>query len=91
MPWPATGRLRHIGDAAGLSSLLTQLAASVDGVRLHLAEPDVDLEEVGRAVLPVLRRTLGFRSPTAGDTLRETLGLVRPVSRYAASAVKEFA
>lgn len=89
--WPATCRLRHIGDAAGLASLLEELAASVDGVRLHPAEPDVDVEEVGRAVLPALRRTLGFRSPTAGDTLRETLGLGRPVSRYAASAVKELA
>ncbi|MFD4958880.1 LLM class flavin-dependent oxidoreductase [Microbacterium sp. NPDC058389] len=89
--WPATGRLRHTGDADGLTSLLVELAASVDGVRLHLAELDVDLDEVGRAVLPGLRRQIGFRSPTAGDTLRGTLGLARPLSRYAAPTVKEFA
>ena len=96
--WPPTGRLRHTGAADGLIALLAGLAASVDGVRLHVAELDVDLEEVGRAVLPALREWIGFRSPRPGETLRDTLGLERPISRYAAAvrtavhpAVKEFA
>lgn len=93
--WPSTGRLRFVGDAPGLVALLAELSASVDGVRLHVAELDVDLEEAGRAVLPALRERIGFRSPRAGGTLRDALGLSRPVSRYTtaatAAAVKEFA
>lgn len=65
-------------------------ARAVDGVRLRVAELDVDLEEVGRAVLPALRERIGFRSPRTGESLRDALGLARPVSRYAAAA-KEFA
>lgn len=90
-PWPSRSRLRHVGDASGLVALLADLAAAVDGVRLHVAELDLDLEEAGRAVLPALRSRIGFRSPRPGQTLREALGLERPASRYAASAVKEFA
>lgn len=89
--WPSGARLRHVGDAAGLAALLADLSAAVDGVRLHVAELDVDLEETGRAVLPALRARIGFRSPRPGETLRHTLGLERPANRYAASAVKEFA
>ena len=87
--WPEVGRLRYAGEAGGLVALLAELAASVDGVRLRAAELDVDLEEVGRAVLPALRKRVGFRSPRAGETLRDALGLDRPVNRYA--AVNEFA
>lgn len=90
-PWPSTGRLRHTGDAAGLAALVERLSAEADGIRLLPAEVDVDLEELGRAVLPVLRRTIGFRSPRAGDTLRETLGLPRPESRYSATTAREAA
>jgi len=93
--WPDSGRLRYAGGAAGLVALLAELAGTVDGVRLHVAELDVDLEEVGRAVLPALRERIGFRSPRPGGTLRAALGLERPASRYAAptvpAAVKEFA
>ena len=88
-PWPEVGLLRYAGGADGLVALIAGLAASTDGVRLRVAELDVDLEEVGRAVLPALRERIGFRSPRAGETLRDALGLDRPVNRYA--AVKEFA
>ena len=90
-PWSSGSRLRHVGGTAGLVALLTDLSAAVDGVRLHVAELDVDLEEAGRAVLPALRERIRFRSPRPGGTLRDALGLERPVNRYAASAVKEFA
>ncbi|ALJ19151.1 LLM class flavin-dependent oxidoreductase [Microbacterium sp. No. 7] len=82
--WDRTGRLRHVGDAAGLAALVTRLSAEVDGIRLLPAEVDVDLEELGRALLPPLRRTIGFASPRPGATLRETLGLARPQNRYTA-------
>ncbi|WP_374975224.1 LLM class flavin-dependent oxidoreductase [Microbacterium trichothecenolyticum] len=89
--WTDAGRLRYAGDADGLVALIAGLAASVEGVRLHVAEVDIDLEEVGRAVLPALRERIGFRSPRAGETLRDALGLERSLSRYATTAVKEFA
>ncbi|MDW4571770.1 LLM class flavin-dependent oxidoreductase [Microbacterium sp. M3] len=97
-PWPGSGRLRYEGDAPGLVALLSGLAgagstaaasaSSVDGVRLRVAELDVDLEELGRAVLPVLRDRIGFRSPRPGGTLRGALGLERPASRYASAPVR---
>ena len=85
---PDAGRLHYAGAAGGLVSLIAEVAASVDGVRLHLAELDADLEEVGRAVLPGLRERIGFRSPRAGETLRDALGLGRPDSRYAATTAR---
>lgn len=85
--WVASDRLRHVGDAAGLVALLTGLAIVVDGVRLHVADLDIDLDEVGRAVLPALRSsTVGFVSPRPGDTLRASLGLPHPENRYTAGA-----
>lgn len=80
--WKHTDRLRYVGDAAGLTALVARLASEADGIRLLPAEVDVDLEELGRAALPALRRALGFRSPRPGGTLREALGLARPLSRY---------
>ena len=82
--WTHADRLRYVGAAPGLTTHDARRASEVDGIRLLPAEVDVDLEELGRAVLPTLRRTVGFRSPRPGDTLRETLGLARPQSRYAA-------
>ncbi|WOF23167.1 LLM class flavin-dependent oxidoreductase [Microbacterium betulae] len=80
--WEPGPRLRHVGDAAGLAALIARLAHVVDGVRLHPAVLDPDLDEAGRAVIPALRESLAFRSPVAGATLRETLGLRRPANRY---------
>ncbi|GAA4773033.1 LLM class flavin-dependent oxidoreductase [Microbacterium gilvum] len=80
------GRLRWAGDAHGLAALVARLAEVSDGVRLHPAVLDVDLEELGRLVLPALRRTIGFRSPVAGATLRETLGLAKPANRFERTA-----
>ncbi|HEU0256934.1 MAG TPA: LLM class flavin-dependent oxidoreductase [Microbacteriaceae bacterium] len=73
---------RYVGDAAGLEALLGQLASIADGVRIAPAQTDVDLEEIGRAVLPPLRQAGIVTSPRAGDTLRDSLGLGRPESRY---------
>ncbi|MGW9113762.1 LLM class flavin-dependent oxidoreductase [Microbacterium sp. NPDC055683] len=89
--WPDGGsaggdRLRWTGDADGLAALIARLAEVSDGVRLHPAVLDVDLEELGRLVLPALRRTIGFRSPVAGATLRETLRLAKPANRFERTA-----
>jgi alkanesulfonate monooxygenase SsuD/methylene tetrahydromethanopterin reductase-like flavin-dependent oxidoreductase (luciferase family) len=83
-PWQSP-RAQFIGSAAGLTDLLTEVLAWADGVRLHPAVLDTDLEELSRLVLPELRRR-GLLAPTAPDTtFREQLGLARPASRYAAA------
>jgi alkanesulfonate monooxygenase SsuD/methylene tetrahydromethanopterin reductase-like flavin-dependent oxidoreductase (luciferase family) len=92
-PWESP-RARFSGSAAELIELLAGLLSPAaagqpspaDGVRLHPAVLDTDLEELSRLVLPELRRR-GVLAPTERDgTFREQLGLARPRSRYAAAA-----
>ncbi|WP_443053966.1 hypothetical protein [Streptomyces sp. IBSBF 2435] len=52
--WQPAGRLRHVGPASGLTALLRELAADVDGVRLHPAELGADLRVLTGQVLPAL-------------------------------------
>lgn len=52
-PWTDRGRLRHIGTAEQLVSLLVELGASMDGVRLRPLVLDEDLPVLGRFVLPL--------------------------------------
>ena len=84
VPWPATGRLRHAGTAAGLVRLLTELAGVVDGVRLRPLVLDEDLPELSARVLPALFEARIAARPVAGSTLRATFGLPRPQNRFAA-------
>ncbi|MER5197412.1 LLM class flavin-dependent oxidoreductase [Streptomyces sp. NPDC002755] len=83
--WPQTGRLRHVGSPEALTELLTELARSVDGVRLHPAVLADDLPVLADRVLPALAAAGLHRPPRPGDTLRTTLGLPRPVGRFAAA------
>jgi alkanesulfonate monooxygenase SsuD/methylene tetrahydromethanopterin reductase-like flavin-dependent oxidoreductase (luciferase family) len=84
--WPArTGVFRHAGGVEGLVALLQDLAGAVDGVRILPAVLDVELDVIGRAVLPELERAGIFTRPAAGRTLRESFGLARPRSVFAAA------
>ncbi|GAA4178552.1 LLM class flavin-dependent oxidoreductase [Gryllotalpicola koreensis] len=85
-PWAREGFGRYVGDAAGLVELLGELADLFDGVRLHPAVLSEDLEELGRAVLPELRRRGIHTPPAIGTTLRESIGLPASVNRYATKA-----
>lgn len=81
-PW-ISSRARYAGGAEGLVGLLTEILATADGVRLHPAVLDVDLDELSRLVLPVLRRK-GVLAPIEADaTFRDLLGLGRATNRYA--------
>lgn len=73
-PWDGS-RARFAGSGPALVELLAALATVVDGVRLHPAVLDVDLEELGRAVVPALRERIPVATPRPGDALRTTLGL----------------
>ncbi|MDI2033421.1 LLM class flavin-dependent oxidoreductase [Paenarthrobacter nitroguajacolicus] len=83
---PESGRARYVGTAAGLADLLDHLLAEADGVRLHPAALEVELEELARLVLPELRRRGSLRAPIQDGTFRDLLGLKRPESRYATTA-----
>ncbi|GAA3006963.1 LLM class flavin-dependent oxidoreductase [Actinokineospora diospyrosa] len=77
-PW-TTRRTRYTGSAEGLVALLADLAGTFDGVRLHPAVLAVDLPLLVEQVLPALD------IPARGDTLRASLGLVKPTNRFEGS------
>jgi Luciferase-like monooxygenase len=84
-PWIDRGRLRYLGDAGGLVALLSELARFADGVRLHPLVLDEDLPVLSRLVVPALILDRIASRPLPGSSLRTTLGLTRPVSRFAPS------
>ncbi|MGW8761153.1 LLM class flavin-dependent oxidoreductase [Streptomyces sp. NPDC055815] len=93
-PWEGGGdRLRYSGSAAGLLDLLTELGGHVDGVRLRPLVLDEDLAVLSRLVLPELFVRRIAARPLPGTTLRTSLGLPRPLSRFttdgAAALVRE--
>jgi hypothetical protein len=79
------GRAAFAGTAAGLVDFLESLLADADGVRLHPASLALDLDELGRLVLPELRRRGALRPVLQDGTFRDLLGLERPASRYASA------
>ncbi|MFJ3903588.1 LLM class flavin-dependent oxidoreductase [Streptomyces sp. NPDC090025] len=83
VPGRPPGRLRHTGSAAGLVALLEELSGVVDGVRLRPLVLDEDLSVLSRLVLPELFARRVAARPLPGRTLRATLGLRRPDSRFA--------
>jgi alkanesulfonate monooxygenase SsuD/methylene tetrahydromethanopterin reductase-like flavin-dependent oxidoreductase (luciferase family) len=85
-PWRDRGRLRHIGSADQLVALLRDLSRHIDGVRLHPLVLDEDLAVLSRLVLPALSERRLVARPLPGTSLRSTLGLERPVNRFAAAA-----
>ncbi|HEY3572965.1 MAG TPA: LLM class flavin-dependent oxidoreductase [Arthrobacter sp.] len=83
-PWQSR-RARFAGTAAELTELLASILETADGVRIHPAVLDVDLEELAQLVLPALRRRGLLAPQQPGSTFRDLLGLQRPSSRYAAA------
>lgn len=81
-PWPER-HARYVGSSQGLVELLASVLETADGVRLHPAVLDVDLEELSRLVLPELRSRGALAPLRIGATFRDLLGLERPASRFA--------
>jgi alkanesulfonate monooxygenase SsuD/methylene tetrahydromethanopterin reductase-like flavin-dependent oxidoreductase (luciferase family) len=82
--WQMTDRARFAGSAAALTEFLAELAAYVDGVLFYPAETAVDFPILANDVLPALAASGLARVPGPGDvTLRDVLGLPRPVNRFA--------
>ncbi|MFC0451708.1 LLM class flavin-dependent oxidoreductase [Rhodococcus jostii] len=88
-PAPPGGRLSFTGDAPGLVELLRALDSHADGVRLHPAVVDEDLPVLARHVVPALLRAGIAHRPVPGSTLRSTLGLDRPVTRFQAERLED--
>ncbi|MDR6989891.1 alkanesulfonate monooxygenase SsuD/methylene tetrahydromethanopterin reductase-like flavin-dependent oxidoreductase (luciferase family) [Paenarthrobacter nitroguajacolicus] len=82
----ANGRARFVGSPADLTELLDALLQEADGVRLHPAVFDAELDELSRLVLPELRRRGSLRAPIQDGTFRELLGLAPAENRYATTA-----
>ncbi|MCX2180478.1 LLM class flavin-dependent oxidoreductase [Streptomyces sp. SKN60] len=88
-PGRPPGRLRYTGPAAGLVELLEELSGLVDGVRLRPLVLDEELSVLSRLVLPELFVRRVAARPLPGTTLRTTLGLPRPESRFATTITRE--
>ncbi|MFD7011517.1 LLM class flavin-dependent oxidoreductase [Rhodococcus jostii] len=84
-PWPDRGRIRFAGSAPDFVDLVRSLVDKVDGVRIHPAVVTTDLAVLVDEVLPALQQFSLHRIPRPGSTLRETLGLPRPLSRFAST------
>ena len=68
-----------------VSDNIASLAGVVDGVRFQLGSAE-ELRTLVDDTVPALTEAGVLRRPTAGRSLRENLGLDRPVSRYSAAA-----
>lgn len=83
------GTVLLTGPAADLASQLARVLEAVDGMRIHPAEVDADLDELAHAVLPELRTLVDLAPSPLGGSFRSLLGLTRPDSRYATATTKE--
>jgi len=71
------------GAPSALADMMQEWqAAGLSGFRLRPATIPDDLEAIARKLVPELQARGAFRTAYAGVTLRERLGLPRPVNRY---------
>ncbi|MFI5701291.1 LLM class flavin-dependent oxidoreductase [Streptomyces xanthochromogenes] len=77
--------LHTTADAVELAGLIGDWhdERAVDGFHLRLVEPERDLALIVKATVPVLQHRCLLRRFYPGATLREHLGLTRPVNQYA--------
>ena len=82
-----TDSLTHVGTARDLAELVEEWsdAGAVDGFTIRPSSLRTDLDALVDRVVPLLQEARVFRSAYPGSTLRDTLGLPRPVNRYAAA------
>jgi alkanesulfonate monooxygenase SsuD/methylene tetrahydromethanopterin reductase-like flavin-dependent oxidoreductase (luciferase family) len=73
-----------VGTPAGLADLLQEWhAAGLTGFRLRPGTLPHDLTQLSDGLVPELQRRRLFRSHYGGGTLRDALGLDRPINQYA--------
>lgn len=88
-PRPSVHGPLYRGGPVDLAELITTWHTSgiVDGFHLVPAEPRRDLERLVNGTVALLQHRSLFRTFYPGRTLREHLGLARPVNQYAGSVV----
>ncbi|GAA1665180.1 LLM class flavin-dependent oxidoreductase [Kribbella yunnanensis] len=75
------GSFDYVGGVEGLAELVREWqVAGVDGVHFRPASLELDVPVIAEKLLPLLGVTAADRP---GTTLRNRLGLARPVNRYA--------
>ncbi|HMT49614.1 LLM class flavin-dependent oxidoreductase [Dietzia sp. UBA5065] len=79
------GAFSATGDAATVVGILTELASFLDGAILRPLVLDEEIRVLTRLVLPALLGRRVLRRPLVGATLRDHLGLARPVNLIGAS------
>jgi len=85
-PWRSDAHL-HVGTAPELADLVTSWAdAGLDGVRFRPATHTGDVRRLLDETLPLLAARGSTAHAPDRTTLRDRLGLERPVSRYAEEA-----
>jgi FMN-dependent oxidoreductase (nitrilotriacetate monooxygenase family) len=79
------GHLVYVGTAVGLADLMEAwfMAGAADGFTMLSPYFPTPMEEFVAGVVPELQRRGLFRTEYEGMTLRENLGLARPVNRLA--------
>ncbi|NEB73922.1 FMNH2-dependent monooxygenase, partial [Streptomyces sp. SID14478] len=87
-PLPTEDGPLYRGGPVDLAELLTQWhrSGAVDGFHLTPLDPRRDLERLVNGTVPLLQHRALFRTFYPGSTLREHLGLARPVHQFAALA-----
>ncbi|WP_338694931.1 LLM class flavin-dependent oxidoreductase [Streptomyces sp. Q6] len=84
-PLPTEEGPLYRGGPVDLADLVTDWyrSGAVDGFHLTPVDPRHDLERLVNGTVPLLQHRALFRTFYPGSTLREHLGLARPVSQYA--------
>ncbi|MBE7701185.1 LLM class flavin-dependent oxidoreductase [Oerskovia sp. Sa1BUA8] len=82
-----TESLTHVGTARDLAEVVEEWfdTGAADGFTIRPSSLRTDLDALVDGVVPLLQEAGVFRSTYPGTTLRDTLGLARPVNRYAAA------
>ncbi|GAA5236509.1 LLM class flavin-dependent oxidoreductase [Verticiella sediminum] len=85
---PGLPGLRYVGTPAGLADLMAEWHAvgACDGFNVAPPVLAEDLDTLAGAVLPLLQQRGLFRTAYEGASLREHLGLARPLNRYSRKA-----
>ncbi|WP_407151162.1 LLM class flavin-dependent oxidoreductase [Bradyrhizobium sp. ORS 86] len=85
------GQLMVVGTPAEIADVMVDVfdQRAADGFNVMPATLPDGLKDFAELVVPELRRRGKFRSRYAGQTLRENLGLKRPLNRFAQASVND--
>ena len=89
--WPQTRRLRHVGNAAGLARCSPSCRSRSTGCDCTSPNSTSTSRRPAGRWCPRSESESGSAPRARAETLADALGLERPLSRYATTAVRELA